>query len=204
MGRPSVKKQRTEEILQAYERCIAQYGVHGATLQKIADEAGIARPLLNHHVGSGDELLGQSVLRYQQRSRQAMAEYDQYFSAEGTAQDSAEDYVRGFFMINQEDDGSRPEHNDIVIAAAFTSAAQTKPALRQAMQDWFNEFEQGFRQQLQRFYPKATELAIRQSAAGIIGIYFNVESMASIGLDDGFRAASEEAAVQLLQPLAAA
>ena len=34
MPRPSLKAQRSEEILDAYERCVARYGVEGATLEK--------------------------------------------------------------------------------------------------------------------------------------------------------------------------
>ena len=68
MARPSVKAKRTEEILQAYEHCIALYGVEGATLQKIAEVAGIARPLLRHHVGNSDDLLNMALKRFIERS----------------------------------------------------------------------------------------------------------------------------------------
>ena len=43
MARPSVKDERTEAILAAFERCVARHGVEGATLQRTADEAGLAR-----------------------------------------------------------------------------------------------------------------------------------------------------------------
>ena len=57
MPRPSVKDQRREEILTAFARCVALYGVEGATLEKIAAEAGIARPAVRHFVGNRDELV---------------------------------------------------------------------------------------------------------------------------------------------------
>ena len=38
MPRPSVKAERTEEILDAFERCVARYGVEGSTLERIAEQ----------------------------------------------------------------------------------------------------------------------------------------------------------------------
>ena len=44
MGRPSIKAERREQILDAYETCVARFGVGGASLEKIAETAGLARP----------------------------------------------------------------------------------------------------------------------------------------------------------------
>ena len=55
MARPSVKEERREQILTAYEQCVARYGVEGATLDKVAEEAGLARPLIRHNIGNREE-----------------------------------------------------------------------------------------------------------------------------------------------------
>ena len=51
MARPRVTAERREEILAAFARCVARDGVEGASLQQVADEAGLARGLLRHHLG---------------------------------------------------------------------------------------------------------------------------------------------------------
>ena len=43
MARPIVKDQRRAEILDAFEACVARYGVEGATLAKTAEQAGLGQ-----------------------------------------------------------------------------------------------------------------------------------------------------------------
>ena len=60
VGRPSNRDDRYEQIMQALIRCVARYGVEGASLAQIAEEAGLKRPLVRHHLGNREdmELLG--------------------------------------------------------------------------------------------------------------------------------------------------
>ena len=78
LARPSKKIERTEEILEAYERCVVRFGVEGATLQRVADECGLARPLLHHYVGNREDLLEALVGRFTARSEADDAEYRQH------------------------------------------------------------------------------------------------------------------------------
>lgn len=57
MPRPSLKAVRTQEILQAYEACVARYGLEGATQERIAEEAGVKRTLLRHYLGNRDDMI---------------------------------------------------------------------------------------------------------------------------------------------------
>jgi len=52
-----------EQILEATGRAIARYGVEGATLERVAAEAGFSRSLVRYFVGNRDEL----VALYRQR-----------------------------------------------------------------------------------------------------------------------------------------
>ena len=132
MARPSVKAERTEAILQAYERCVARLGVEGATLEKIAAEAGMARPLLRHHAGNRDELLRMAVRRFAGRSDQAMRELRSALPEGATGRDLLELILPP----------KNPEafSSDVMIAAAFIYAAQTDEFLRQTMQSWLENF----------------------------------------------------------------
>lgn len=57
MARPSVAAQRKEQIVDAAIRTIGAHGITGATLDRIAEEAGMSRGHVRHFVGNRDELL---------------------------------------------------------------------------------------------------------------------------------------------------
>jgi AcrR family transcriptional regulator len=51
MGRPSLRPQRTAELLDAFERCIERTGLAGTSLGDVAREAGVDRRLVLHYFG---------------------------------------------------------------------------------------------------------------------------------------------------------
>lgn len=195
MARPSIKAARTEEILQAYERCIALYGVEGATQQKIAAEAGIARPLLRHHVGNSADLLQMALKRFIERSEKSTEEAYTHLPPDC----SGKDFIMPLFYGAS----SEADHNDTMIAAAFIYAAQTNPLIQTTMQQWLDHFVEGFDAQIQRLYPHADAEMVGNVSAGIIGIYFNVVSLAPLGTNERLRDQSYQAALYLLNTLSA-
>ena len=58
MGRPSNREEKRAEILRAFALVLADHGYAGATVAKVATEAGISAGLVHHHFESKDELLG--------------------------------------------------------------------------------------------------------------------------------------------------
>lgn len=192
MARPSLKAEKTEDILQAYERCIANYGVEGATLQKVANEAGMARPLLRHYVGNQEELLEQSIERYFMRQQQALKLTQQI--------DSIEQLLEGLFSKEylQTSDG---EVNDIMIASAFTLAAQDNKHIKHQMESWFNQVVDTFQQLLIRLYDNAKKSDIEVVAVGVVGIYFNLHAMYPVNSSSEFISLSKKSAEFLLSNL---
>ncbi|MRX45258.1 TetR/AcrR family transcriptional regulator [Agromyces kandeliae] len=57
MGRPSVAAERRAQILDATMATIAEHGIHGTTLDRIADAVGMSRGHVRHFVGNRDRLL---------------------------------------------------------------------------------------------------------------------------------------------------
>lgn len=188
MPRPSLKQQRKEEILHAYETCIALYGVEGATLQKIAETAGIARPLLRHYVGNNDELLNQAVDRFLVRSDTQMSEF---IGANLQHSDELIDILLDYGQVEG-------QASDVTIALALMIASQTRPELKLKMQQWFNQISHGFDTLLTRMYPKAEATQVKVVSAGILGIYFNVDSLLPLGEFMVFREHSRQAMQQLI------
>lgn len=199
MARPSLKAEKTELILQAYERCIALYGVEGATLQKVAEEAGMARPLLRHYVGNQNDLLKQSIERYFKR---------QYASIEGLTEIKSVEtllhvlFDKSYFEQSQKQSQDSVIANDIMISSAFTLAAQQYPEIKDAMQAWFRQFRKDFQALLKKLFPNADTQAIKTVSTGVISIYFNLYAMQPVEASDEFLTQSLQAATTLLNSLA--
>ncbi len=99
MARPSVAAERREQIIEATIRTIAEHGVSGASLDRIADAAGMSRGHVRHFVGNRDRLMldtatvvfsdGNGGLSVLPNSVTTLAEaIDYLFSPEFTTSDS--------------------------------------------------------------------------------------------------------------------
>lgn len=192
MARPSLKSEKTEIILQAYEHCVADYGVVGATLQKVAETAGMARPLLRHYVGNQADLLSQCLARYMARQQAELAWCDNVNSVT-TLLDSL------FGSTAMADDAP----NDVMIASAFVLAAPQYPEIKAAMHTWFAQTQSAFADTLKRLYPHVENSTLNVVVTGIIGIYFNYITMQSIESSPTFAKQSRQAAERLLADLQA-
>lgn len=169
MARPSNKEQRREEILQAYEHCISLYGVEGATQQKIAEKAGIARPLLRHHIGNNDDLLIEVTRRFVRRCDAEMVYYESYEYASG------EEFLQGlFYWPYEQDDHS---YNDTMVASALLISAQSNDEVKKMMLWWFSNIRDSFKKTLKKLYPEQKDNLIDKVATGLIGIFFNADAL---------------------------
>ena len=73
MGRRSLKQQRTEQILDAFARCVTEHGLAGATLERTAESAGLGRPAIRHNIGNRDALIEASLERIATQHKSAYA-----------------------------------------------------------------------------------------------------------------------------------
>ena len=56
-GRPTNRDERHKQVMHALVRCVARFGLDGATLSQVAEEAGLARPLIRHHIGNREDMI---------------------------------------------------------------------------------------------------------------------------------------------------
>lgn len=73
MGRASRKQERAEQILEAFERCVAEHGLAGASLERVAVYAGLGRPAIRHNVGNREALIEAALERIATRHKRAYA-----------------------------------------------------------------------------------------------------------------------------------
>ncbi|SHI19367.1 TetR/AcrR family transcriptional regulator [Ferrimonas marina] len=189
MPRPSLKAQRQDAILDAVGHCIVQYGVGGTTLEKLAETAGMSRSLLRHNIGNRDAILA--------------AFLDRFFS------ESEREVEAMLAML--------PEHNAMpvlldmlfdgegnqttLVALSLTAAAASDEPIRRRLSQWNQAFADTLTELLQSAYPKQTRQAVEPVAAGVMGIYFNAESLTALHGMQALRRASKQAAHQLIQTL---
>lgn len=191
MARPSLKEQRSKEILDAFERCVARYGVEGATLEKTAEEAGLQRSLLRHNIGNREDLLDALVNKYLSESTKAL----ELLEATITEETSPKDFVKYLF------DESYSDPQAVLVAQALIIAAPSYTGISPRLQQWVEEFTMSIVNILKMLVLNAKASEYRIVAAGIVGIYFNVESLTPLGTMKSFRRDSMKSALRLIESL---
>ncbi|MGI9285733.1 MAG: TetR/AcrR family transcriptional regulator [Pseudomonadales bacterium] len=191
MGRPSVTEKRAEEILDAFEVCVAKYGVEGATLEKIAEHAGLARALIRHHIGNRDELLQALLERFLTRSKRETQALFALLPVKGRAK----------ALITHLFDSSFSDTQFALVTAALIAAAPNHEKLKPRLRTWVVEFTESVAREIQHSYPDADATDTFDVAAGIVGIYFNVESFMPLGRMGKLQSASTHAAERLISTL---
>ena len=188
MARPSVKEKRTEEILNAFEKCVARFGVEGSTLEKIAEEASLRRSLLRHYIGNRDELIDALIARYIERSDADMALLST--SLKGA---TPEKFIEYFFY----------EEGDLTaqVSQALMVAAAEHENIRARLSEWSKKFHDQLVEVLASMYPNASRDDLHIIGAGIEGIYLNAVSFNVLNDMEPMKTASKTAALRLLSTL---
>jgi len=202
MARPSRKAERREEILDAFERCVARFGVEGATLERTAEEAGLARALIRHNAGNRDQLLEAMTTRFLERTRQRTEEMAAALPAENRLAVLI-DWL--FDPAYAAPDGGRKLQDSsthlVLVSEALIAASLSDPELAAKMRDWSMHFTGMLEKVAAAAHPHAPQDLVAAAAAGITGIYFNVESLRPLGDIPDLAAASKRAALLLAAAL---
>lgn len=115
VGRPSKAPQRLDQVLDAVTRCVARYGLEGTTLQRVADEAGMARGHIRHYAGNREQLREQ----FAQRIIGRYTDRAQQLAHAGPAGHRSEAIVDHFFSAEMEPDDDNAAIDALLAAARF-------------------------------------------------------------------------------------
>ncbi len=194
MARPSIKEERRDQILSAFEACVVRFGLEGATLERIAEEADLARALIRHNVGNRDDLLNGLVERFLARSRAAT---DAMISGLPNRRQT-------IALIERLFDTDDFDEDLMLLAEALIAEAANDKQLAAKMRRWTAGFVAAIEQVVQDEFPRASKTDVAAVAAGITGIYFNVVSLWPLGEMPKLLKASKRAALLLVGSLNAA
>ncbi len=105
MGRKSIADQRRTEIIQAFYRCVVAEGFSGASMRKIAAEAGLLPSSLHHYFKDRNEMVEAMVSFYTDK---ILNDYLTKMSREIDSRRALEkgiDFIFSTKMINRDDTG---------------------------------------------------------------------------------------------------
>lgn len=193
MPRPVLVEERRTQILDAYETCVARHGLDGATLDRIAEEAGLARALIRHNVGNRDELRAALIERFLERTNDSVQKLVEILP----------DKNKGSALLDILFDSKVTDPRIVLVSTALIAAGTKDPELAEKMREWNRYFVAAICNILTAEYPKSDSATCMAVAAGITGIYFNVESMSPIGPVPDIAEPSKRAAEILLKALSA-
>lgn len=73
MARPPKFEERNEEIMRAFEQCVARKGLAATTLADVAAEAGLPRSLVRYFMGNRDEMVDRLIERVMARAETSLS-----------------------------------------------------------------------------------------------------------------------------------
>ncbi|EEE37709.1 transcriptional regulator [Rhodobacteraceae bacterium KLH11] len=191
MPRPSLKDTRTQQILDAFMRCVARFGLDGSTLARISEEAGVARPLLRHYLGNREEMV-QKLLDH---VMQVFANRVEELFAALPSSDRTQAMMEALFGR------SVYSSENAAVFAALVAASERYGALRDPLQGFVYDFEARVAAEIAHDAPTANTQDINVAAAGITAIYFNTDAIMPLKPRAGWRDTQRAAAQMLLDRL---
>ncbi|MEM9213747.1 MAG: TetR/AcrR family transcriptional regulator [Cyanobacteria bacterium P01_F01_bin.150] len=192
MPRRSLKTERTEEILDAFERCILKHGMQGSSLERIAEEAGMGRTILRHYIGNRDDLIIAVTDRF-------VADSINQFSGLINSLPIS-DRIDALLTILFQDDESF-DMGRSRIADALIAEATRLEKVRDLLGNWFDGLVSLVEHELRNEYRAVAMTECRAAALGIISTYFVIGSLQPMTASPAYRATAQKAAKQLVSSL---
>lgn len=175
MARPSMAAQRKEEILDALETCILQYGIQATSLENIAEVAGVKRTILRHYIGNRDDI----ICALSARLRTQYSQQWQQLLCWLPSKNKPESIIDALFTV-----GSRERVNATIIGEAIFSEAKRLPPVKQDQEAIMDEFITILCQILRDEYEHTCDDKIELVAHGIYANYLLSESFLPLTLVD--------------------
>jgi AcrR family transcriptional regulator len=189
MGRPRLDDVRRPQILDAFARCVARYGIAGSTLERVAAEAGVTRALVRHYLGNRDEVEAALTRHMVQRD-----EDDFDARLKGAPQGGRLGTVLDLAF------GDGREANAVVMDELLSVAGRL-PEIRKMLRAHYRRIQRLLDRELAAAYPKADPRQRNAVAYGVLCIAGMDDSMRELGLQEARAGQGRRAADRLLSTL---
>ena len=192
MPRPSLKDQRSGEILDAYLTCVARYGLEGATQERIAAIAGVKRPLLRHYLGNRDEMIRALTAHVVDGFARSTGQMRDILGETGTP----DDLIGVLFA----DAGNYDARLMLAYQALVTSIADY-PDMRAPLLDSLVRYLEVIQDVLRRAAPDAQPARIGAVAQGVSALAVHAEALSPLEPPPDWRDEQKDAALLLISTL---
>jgi len=192
MGRKDLSKERQDVILDAAERCIAKYGLQGATLENIASEADINRGLIYHYVGNRDDVIQMMVERLLERYEASFANYAATRPESNHTEIVLEYYFDAWFDLAPEDD---------ILFLELLAQSERDPGIRKLLLHLYSGLEKMIAKELLRLYPNVESNNLHSTAYSLMVLAFAHATFNWLGLPQAKQADVRSVAANLVQSL---
>ncbi|MEP0452222.1 TetR/AcrR family transcriptional regulator [Roseibium sp.] len=192
MPRPSLKDERSREILDAFLTCVAHFGLEGATQERIAAEAGVKRTLLRHYLGNRDEMI-RALLEY------VVAGFSESTGALAKLLGPDGDLMNLITLLFDQRNASDPR---LMLAyQAMVASVDTYPEMREPLLNSLQSFLMVIETAAKRSHPTCSPDKIRAVAHGISAAYVNLDALSPLNPPADWQAAAKTAATLLASSL---
>lgn len=192
MGRKSLAKERRAHLLDAFERCIVQFGLEGTSLEQVAEEAQMTRSIIRHYIGNRDDLVNALIDRtIQQYGAQLEAEYARI------APDKRIAYLLDSLFTPKD----APSQHERIIVTVLMTAQGRYPQAKRKLVGLFEAIIQSIADDLHAHYPQAQAERCYQVAYGLLCLSEMHESFMHLGLKQRHHSAARQVATTLLRTL---
>ncbi|MEM7119087.1 MAG: TetR/AcrR family transcriptional regulator [Chloroflexota bacterium] len=196
MGRKSLAPERKNQILDALEKCIVSHGLAGATLQRVAEEAGVKLSMIPHYFGNRDGMMQAMIERFVNTYRRDFANMLDYLPQENRVEALLDMY------FSDQLQNYRPQ--DTVIVGELMTLAERDPNVRQFLIGVFQLFEDVYVTELQRAFDDTDGAQHRKLAYLFTALWYGHSSLIWLGFDKERHVWAREATGGLMELMAKA
>ncbi|HWS51870.1 MAG TPA: TetR/AcrR family transcriptional regulator [Microbacterium sp.] len=185
MARPSVAAERRDQIIDATLQTVAQHGVAGTSLDRIAEAVGMSRGHVRHFVGNRDQLLAETARRVFSDENGALTILPSSISTFTEALD----YLFG-------EDFTRSDAENAVVLG-FVELARSTPPIAEILAEAYSRTRKSLAEFAVAAYPRADHVTCEIVADGTLSAALGNVFMGDFDADE-VRTARVRRAVETL------
>ena len=174
MGRKDLSAVRRDQILNAFEQCILEFGLFSTTLTTVAEKAEMNRGQIHKYIGNRDALLSALIERLIGSYREDFSNYleDQKESP------NPETILKYFF-----DEWGRVDSDDDAIFDALVAESAFNSDLKEKVLVTYSMLEEGLAVVLHKMYPDTAPERCQNVAYAIISMAYGSSTMTWLGFN---------------------
>jgi len=174
MARPSLKKERNEAIMLAFAQCISENGLDATSLDDIACKVEMHRSLVRHFSGNRSDLIHQ-VTEYISTKFEHMWEVQKNQNKD----DASDEWLLKTLFKNTPD----KEYRELLPAFySLLAVSHRYPVVSNRLKICYNYYVESITNELAIRHSHASKIECREISLGVVGIYFNWDSLRGLEL----------------------